>query len=237
MSSWAPTTLELEALALSVQVAIAAVVASLPFGVVLGYFLARSSFRGKSIVETVVNLPLVLPPVVTGYLLLVTFGRNGWIGSRLDAWFGIRFVFDWKGAALASAVVSFPLMVRAMRLAFSSVDRRLEAAARTLGARPLDAFFSVSLPLAWHGIVAGSILAFARSMGEFGATIMIAGNIPGETQTIPLFIYDLLESPGGLIQARRIVLVSIAVAAAALVAGEWLERRGHARISSGETAS
>jgi len=221
------STDEWQAVWLSLRVATVAVAGSLPFGVALGWWLARRRFRGKALVETVLNLPLVLPPVVTGYLLLITFGTRGWIGQHLDEWFGIRIVFDWKGAALASAVVAFPLMVRAIRVAFTTVDHRLEGAARTLGAGPLDTFFSVSLPLARHGIIAGGVLAFARSMGEFGATIMIAGSIPGQTRTIPLFIYNLLESPGGAAAAQRIVIVSVILAAAALVVSEYLERRAN----------
>lgn len=221
---------ELAALRVSFLVASSAVIASLPGGVALGWLLARHRFRGKSFVETFVNLPLVLPPVVTGYLLLVLFGRNGWLGGWFENWLGIRFVFDWKGAALASAVVSFPLMVRAIRLAFTGVDHRLEQAARTLGAGPWDTFFTISLPLARHGVIAGSVLAFARSLGEFGATIMIAGNIPGETRTIPLFIYSQLETPGGLQRAQTMVVVAVLVAAAALAAGEFFERRSRARL-------
>jgi molybdate transport system permease protein len=221
---------EAEAIRLSLLVATAAVAGSLPLGIACGWLLARCDFRGKALVETVVNLPLVLPPVVTGYFLLVLFGRRGWLGGVLEEWLGLRLVFDWKGAALASAVVSFPLMVRAIRLAFISVDRRLEQAARTLGARPLDAFLTISLPLAAHGIIAGCVLAFARSVGEFGATIMIAGNIPGETQTIPLYIYNELEAPGGLARSQTVVVASVVIAAAALVIGEWLERRGRARL-------
>lgn len=216
---------EWEAIRLSVLVAATAVAISLPPAVALAYLLARFDFPGKTLVETVVNLPLVVPPVVTGYLLLVTFGTRGWLGGPLEAWLGVRLVFDWKGAALASAVVSFPLMVRSMRVAFSLIDARLEAVARTLGASPLDAFLTVSLPLARHGIVAGCVLGFARSMGEFGATIMIAGSIPGETQTIPLLVFDLLQAPGGVQAAQRIVAVSILIAAGALVASEALERR------------
>jgi molybdate transport system permease protein len=223
---------EFQAIRLSVLVSLTAVAASLPLGIALGWLLARRDFRGKAVVETLLNLPLVLPPVVTGYLLLVAFGRRGWIGQFLDRWFGLRFVFDWKGAALAAAVVSFPLMVRAIRLTFATVDARLEQAARTLGAGPLDAFFSVTLPLARPGIIAGAVLAFARSMGEFGATLMIAGNIPGETRTVPLYIYTLLESPGGADRAHRILVVSVLVAAAALVLGEILERRGRARLAA-----
>ena len=222
---------EFQALRLSVLVSLTAVAASLPLGIALGWLLARRAFRGKAAVETLLNLPLVLPPVVTGYLLLLTFGRHGWIGQFLDRWCGVRLVFDWKGAALAAAVVSFPLMVRAIRLTFAAVDPRLEQAARTLGAGPLDTFFSVTLPLARPGIIAGAVLAFARSMGEFGATLMIAGNIPGETRTVPLYIYTLLEAPGGADKAQRILLLSVLVAAAALVIGEILERRGRARLA------
>jgi molybdate transport system permease protein len=224
------SSMELEAVRLSVLVGATAVLASLPFGIAIGYLLARRDFYGKSAVEMVLNLPLVLPPVVTGYLLLVLFGRTGWVGRWLDAWLGLRLVFDWKGAALASAVVSFPLMVRAMRLAFTTVDERLERASRTLGAGWFDTFMTVTLPLARHGLIAGCVLAFARSMGEFGATIMIAGNIPGRTRTIPLYIYNLLETPGGMQEARRLVIVSVVIAGAALVVGELLERRGRARL-------
>jgi molybdate transport system permease protein len=229
---WILTPEEAQAAWLSVLVSLVAVVVSLPFGIALGWVLARKQFHGKSLVETLVNLPLVLPPVVTGYLLLLALGRRGWIGRYLDRWFDLQFVFSWKGAAVASAVMAFPLMVRAIRLAFTTVDWRLEQAARTLGASRLDAFFTISLPLARHGIVAGCILAFARSMGEFGATIMIAGNIPGQTRTIPLYIYSQLESPGGLEQSWRLVIVSILLSAAALMIGEFLERRGRVRVSA-----
>ncbi len=219
------TEAEWQAVRLSLIVSVVSVAASLPFGVGIAWVLARRSFRLKWVVETLINLPLVLPPVVTGYLLLITFGTQGWIGSYLDEWFGLRIVFTWKGAALASAVIAFPLMVRAIRVAFTAVDPRLERAARTLGAGPIDAFFTISVPLAMHGIVAGSVLAFARSMGEFGATIMIAGSIPGETRTMPLEIFNLLESPGGVDQATRIVLISVFISAAALVVAEYLDRR------------
>src|SRR4051812_2306025 len=191
------TAEEFTALRLSLWVAMWAVVVSLPIGMAIAWGLARRQVFGKTAIETLVNLPLVLPPVVTGYLLLVALGRKGFLGRWLDEWFGLRFVFDWKGAALASAVMAFPLMVRAMRLAFSSVDPRLEQAARTLGAGPWDTFLHVTLPLARSGMIAGAVLAFARGFGEFGATIMIAGSTPGETRTVPLEIYNLLESPGG----------------------------------------
>lgn len=216
---------EWNAIASSIYVAAAAVLFSLPFGVGAGWLLARKRFVGRLALETVINLPLVLPPVVTGYLMLVTFGRHGWLGRPLEQWFGIRVIFDWKGAALASAIVAFPLMVRAIRIAFTAVDRRLEDAARTLGAGPLDTFFSVTFPLARRGVITGCVLAFARSLGEFGATVMIAGNIPGQTQTIPLYIYSQLETPGGIDHALGIVIVSILLGTCALVIGEWLDRR------------
>lgn len=216
---------EWNAIWLSLQVAAFAVIVSLPPGVGLGWLLARKRFKGKTVLETLVNLPLVLPPVVTGYLLLTTFGRRGLLGEILEDWLGIRLVFDWKGAALAAAVVSFPLMVRAIRIAFTSVDQRLEEAARTLGAGRWETFLTISLPLARHGLIAGCLLAFARSLGEFGATIMIAGNIPGETRTIPLHIYNQLETPGGIERASDLVIVSVALSAIALIIGEWLEKK------------
>jgi molybdate transport system permease protein len=210
-------------------VSVTATLLSLPVGILLGYLLARRQFPGKSLVETALSLPLVLPPVVTGYLLLVAFGQRGLIGQYLEQWFGLIVVFTWKGAALASAVMAFPLMVRAIRLAFAEVDLRLEQVARTLGAGRVETFFRISLPLARRGVIAGGVLAFARCIGEFGATIMIAGNIPDETQTIPLYIYTLINSPGGMEQSGRLVVVSILIAAAALVLAELLDRRGGAR--------
>jgi molybdate transport system permease protein len=229
MDLWPLDEAQTQAVVLSLQVACVAVMCSLPIGIALGWVLARKQFWGKTLVETAVHLPLVLPPVVTGYLLLVMFGRRGWLGGVLEEWLGVRFVFDWKGAALASAVMAFPLMVRSIRVAFTSVDPRLEQAARSLGAGPLDTFFTVSLPLARHGVIAGAILAFARSLGEFGATIMIAGSIPGETQTIPLLIYGELEAPGGIDRAWPLVVISILISIVAVAAGEWLERRAVAR--------
>jgi molybdate transport system permease protein len=222
------TEAEWRAVHLSLLVGAVAVAASLPFAVAIGWSLARFDFRGKAFVEAFLNLPLVLPPVVTGYVLLVVLGTQGVIGNLLYSTFGLRLVFDWKGAAVASAVISFPLMVRSLRVAFTSVDPGLEQAARTLGAGPLDTFFTVSLPLSWHGVIAGCILAFARSIGEFGATIMIAGNMPGRTQTIPLYVFSAIESPQGMAAAQRIVVVSIVIAVAALLAGEWFERRTRA---------
>jgi molybdate transport system permease protein len=225
MGDWLLTPGEWEAVRLSLLVSVTATIVSLPPGVALGYLLARRRFPGKSAVETFLSLPLVLPPVVTGYLLLVLLGRRGWIGRYLDEWFGVTVVFTWKGAALASAVMAFPLMVRAIRVSFAEADVRLEQAARTLGAGRLETFARVSLPLARRGIIGGAVLAFARGLGEFGATVMIAGNIPGETQTIPLYIYDQVSSPGGIEQSARLVVASVLVAAAALVAAEYLERR------------
>jgi molybdate transport system permease protein len=219
------TPAEWETVRLSLWVALVAVACSLPFGLALGWVLARKSFWGKTLVETLVNLPLVMPPVVTGYLLLVVFGRRAWLGEQLEEWFGLQFIFTWKGAALASAVMAFPLLLRPIRLAFANIDARLETASRTLGAGPAKTFFAVTLPLARPGIIAGCVLGFARSLGEFGATIMIAGNIPGETRTIPLHIYSLFDSPRGIEQSQSLVWVSIAIAAAAIFAGELIERR------------
>jgi molybdate transport system permease protein len=221
---------EWQAIRITLVVSVIAVVCALPFAILLGWILAKRRFPGKILLEVFTNLPLVLPPVVTGYLLMVSMGRNGFVGGFLESSLGIRFVFDWKGAALASAVVSFPLFVRPIRLAFEQVDDRLVHAARTLGASRLDAFFSVALPLARPGIYAGCLLALARSMGEFGATIMIAGNIPNQTQTISLMIYSLLESPGGMHNAWRLALASVALSALALVISEYLDRTQRQRI-------
>lgn len=226
--SWLLTAEEWTALVLSLRVSVCAVAASLPLGVALAYALARGRFWGRRLVELLVDLPLVLPPVVTGYLLLVLLGPRGPVGGLFERWFGARLVFNWQAAAIASAVVSFPLLVRTARVAFEAVDPRLAAAARTLGAGRFDAFISISLPLAWRGIVAGTILAFARSLGEFGATIMVAGNIEGETRTIPLALYSLANRPQGIEQSWRLVAISVALAAAALAVSALIERR-HAR--------
>lgn len=216
---------EWSALRLSFQVAMCAAMAGLPGAVAVGYWLARSRVSGKWLIEAVVNLPLVLPPVVTGYILLVLLAPRGPIGAILQNLFGVKIVFTWWGAALASMVMSFPLMVRAIRLAFQSVDPRLEMAARTLGASGMTSFFTVSLPLARRGIVAGWILAFARSLGEFGATIMVAGNIEGQTRTIPLAVYTLANEPDGMGQAWRLVTLAILLSCGALAVSELLERR------------
>jgi molybdate transport system permease protein len=225
------TPLESEALVLSLRVGFWAVLGSLPFGLLIAWLLARVEFPGRAIVNGIVHLPLVLPPVVVGYLLLVTLGRNGPVGSLLDAWFGWTFAFTWQGAAIASAVVAFPLMVRSIRLGLDLVDRRLETAARTLGATRFDVFWSVTVPLVLPGILTGSVLAFARSIGEFGATITFVSNIPGETQTLPLALYSATQAPGGDEAALRIVLVSCILAFAALAASELLARQVKRRMT------
>jgi molybdate transport system permease protein len=224
-----PTDLELEAIRLSLRVAFWSVACSLPVAIAVAWLLARTRFPGKILLDGLVHLPLVVPPVVVGFLLLVLFGRRGPIGGWLYDTFGITIIFTWKGAALAAAVMAFPLMVRAIRLSLEAVDRRLEAAARTLGARRFDVFMTVTLPLMTPGILAGVVLAFARSLGEFGATITFVSNIPGETQTLPSAIYTLTQVPGGDTAALRLTAVSIAISMAALLFSELLARRVGAR--------
>jgi len=221
---------EWNAVRLSIWVSIWAMLASLPLGILVAYVLARKEFWGKALLNGLVHLPLILPPVVTGYLLLITFGRRGPVGSFLDQTFGIVFSFRWTGAALAGGVMAFPLMVRAIRLSIESVDRKLEAAAGTLGANPAWVFMTITLPLILPGIIAGMILAFAKAMGEFGATITFVSNIPGETQTLPSAIYTFTQVPGGEAGALRLTLVSIAIAMIALVASEMLARRVSRRL-------
>jgi molybdate transport system permease protein len=210
---------------LSLRVATVAMLASLPIGIAVAYLLARGRFPGKAILDGLVFLPLILPPVVTGYLLLLSFGRRGPIGAFLEAHFGIVFSFRWTGAALACAVMAFPLLVRSIRLSIEAVDRKLEEAAGTLGANPLWVFLFITLPLTLPGIIAGMILCFAKAMGEFGATITFVSNIPGETQTLPTAIYTLTQIPGGEAGAIRLTLVSIAISMAAVVVSELLARR------------
>ena len=222
---------EWSAVALSLHVSLWATALSLPAGILVAYALARWEFPGKQLVNGLVHLPLILPPVVTGYLLLVAFGRKGLIGQFLDEWFGIVLAFRWTGAALAAAVMAFPLMVRAIRLAIEAVDPRLEAAASTLGASRFWVFVTITLPLILPGILAGAILAFAKAMGEFGATITFVSNIPGQTQTLPSAIYAFLQVPGGEDRAFRLVLVSVVVAMAALLLSEWISRSIARRIS------
>lgn len=215
---------ELVIVGLSLRVAVVSVACSLPFAIAIAWGLARLSFPGKTLFDAAVHLPLVLPPVVVGYVLLVLFGRHGPIGRILGDWFGIVFAFRWTGAALASAIMGFPLMVRAIRLSFESIDRRLEIAARTLGASRTWVFASISLPLALRGIAAGAMLSFARGLGEFGATITFVSNIPGETQTLPLAIYTYTQVPGAESQAFRLSLLAVLLSLAALAASEWLDR-------------
>jgi molybdate transport system permease protein len=216
---------ELTAVRLSIKVSSWATFVGLPFGIAIAYVLARKDFWGKALVNGVVHMPLILPPVVTGYLLLITFGKRGPVGSFLYETFGIVFAFRWTGAALACGVMAFPLMVRAIRLSIEAVDKRLEAAAGTLGANPAWVFATITLPLILPGIIAGMILSFAKAMGEFGATITFVSNIPGETQTLPSAIYTFTQVPGGDLGALRLTLVSIAIAMVALVASEVLARR------------
>lgn len=224
--------LELEAIRLSLEVATAAVLGSLPIAILVAWVLARKEFPGKSLLDGIVHLPLILPPVVVGYLLLVTLGRNGVIGAFLFDTFGITLAFTWKGAAVAAAVVAFPLIVRSIRLSLEAVDSGLEQAARTLGASPLRVFATVTLPLASPGILTGAILGFARSLGEFGATITFVSNIPGETRTLPIALYTLTQVPGGESGAVRLVVISIVVALAALILSEVIARRLKARLGS-----
>jgi molybdate transport system permease protein len=217
------------AVRLSLRIAIVASVVALPFGIAIAWLLARKNFWGKSLLDGLVHLPLVLPPVVTGYLLLISFGRRGPVGAFLADNFGIVFSFRWTGAALACGIMAFPLLVRAIRLSFESIDRKLEAAAATLGASPLRTFLTISLPLALPGVIAGMVLCFAKALGEFGATITFVSNIPGETQTISAAIYSLTQVPGGDAAAMRLVVVAVVLSLAALIASEWFARRAGMR--------
>jgi len=216
---------ELDAIRLSLKVATWATLATLPVGILTALLLARARFAGKTLVDALVHLPLVVPPVVTGYLLLLTFGRRGAVGAWLEETLGIVFAFNWTGAALACAVMGFPLMVRAIRLSIEAVDPGLERAAATLGANRARVFLTVTLPLALPGVIAGAVLCFAKALGEFGATITFVSNIPGVTQTLPTAIFTYTQVPGGDAPALRLTLVSIVISLAALVASEWLARR------------
>lgn len=224
------TPAEWTAIFLSLKIAVTATILSLPFGIFISYALARWHFPGKILLDGAVHLPLVLPPVVTGFVLLILLGRKGVFGAFL-ANIGIVLSFRWTGAAVASAIMGFPLMVRAMRLSFESVDRRLEQAAKTLGANPVWTFFFISLPLALPGIVAGAILAFAKALGEFGATITFVSNIPGQTQTIATAIYTYTQVPGGDANALRLSAVSVAISFAALIASEIMQRRAEKHLA------
>ena len=218
------------AIRLSLRIAIVATAVALPFGIAVGWLLARKNFWGKTLLDGVIHLPLVLPPVVTGYLLLISFGRRGLIGAFLADQFGIVFSFRWTGAALACGIMGFPLLVRPIRLAIEAIDMRLEDAAATLGADRLRVFLTITLPLALPGLIAGFVLCFAKALGEFGATITFVSNIPGETQTISAAIYTFTQIPGGDDAAGRLVLVAIAISLVALVLSEWLARRAGMRF-------
>ena len=221
---------EWTAILLSLRIATLATLLALPLGILVAYLLARKRFWGHSILDGLAHLPLILPPVVTGYMLLLIFGRRGPIGSFLAETFGITLAFRWTGAALACGVMGFPLMVRAIRLSIEAIDRRLEQGAATLGASPLWVFVSVTLPLALPGISAGLVLCFAKALGEFGATITFVSNIPGETQTISSAIYSYTQTPGGDAVALRLTAVSVVIALAALIVSEWFARRAGQRV-------
>ena len=231
MHWWTLSPEEWTAIRLSLWVSSIAMLASLPFGIAVAVALARGRFWGKSLLNGIVHLPLILPPVVTGFLLLVLFGRRGAIGQFLDSWFGIVFSFRWTGAALACAVMAFPLMVRSIRLSIEAVDRKLEEAAGTLGASPFWVFLTVTLPLTLPGIIAGMILAFVKAMGEFGATITFVSNIPGETQTLSAAIYTFTQVPGGDAGALRLTIVSVVISMLALLVSEFLARIIGKRVS------
>ncbi len=227
---WSITPLEIEAIGLSLRVALWAVLWSLPLGIATAWLLARCDFFGKTLLNGIVHLPLILPPVAVGYLLLILLGRRGPVGGWLFDVFGVTVAFTWKGAAIASAVMAFPLMVRAIRLSLEGVDYRLEEAARTLGAGRAWVFLSITLPLIAPGILTGTILCFARSLGEFGATITFVSNIAGETRTLPLALFTLTQTPDGELGALRLMIISVVLALAALIASEVLARRISARI-------
>lgn len=219
------TPQEITAIWLSLKIAGVAVLCALPVAISVAWVLSRKTFLGKNLLNGIIHLPLVLPPVVIGYLLLVTMGKQGIIGQYLWQWFGFSFGFSWRGAVLASMIMAFPLMVRAIRLALDSVDPKLEQAARTLGANGWRVFFTINFPLAFPGIIAGTILGFARSLGEFGATITFVSNIPNQTQTIPATLFTLIETPDGENAAARLCLVAIAISLLALFCSEWLTQR------------
>jgi molybdate transport system permease protein len=224
------TPAEWTAVLLSLRVGLVATVFATPIAIAIAWLLARREFPGKAVIDAAIYLPLVLPPVVTGYLLLLTFGRRGLVGAWLADHFGIVFAFRWTGAALACGVMSFPLLVRPIRLSIEAVDRKLEQAASTLGATPWRVFWTVTLPLALPGILAGMVLGFAKAIGEFGATITFVSNIPGDTQTISAAIYSLIQTPAGDTAALRLVIVSVVIATIALIGSEILARRATRRL-------
>jgi molybdate transport system permease protein len=219
------TPADYSAILLSLRVAIIATIISLPFGFAVAYLMTYHKFRGRVALDVLVNLPLTLPPVVIGYLLLMVLGQNGWVGKMILQPLGIKLIFTWKAAVIATAVVGFPLMVRSIRTGMETIDRRLIEASRTLGAGRLDTIMTVIVPLSMRGLIAGSVLMFARGLGEFGATIIVAGNIPGVTQTIPLAIYEYVSSPRGDVMAMALCSVSIVISVAVLTFHEWLGRR------------
>lgn len=221
---------EISALYLSAKVGLFATLVNLPFAIFVAWILARYEFRLKVILESLLQLPMILPPVVLGYLLLILFGNRGIVGQFLSEW-GIQLAFNWKGAVIASMVVAFPLMVQPIRLSFQLINQQLEQIAQTLGTSPIQAFFSISLPLALPGVLIGSILCFSRSLGEFGATITFVGNIPDETRTVPIAIYSLLQQPDGESMAMRLVLLSVGLAFAALVANHLILKRYQQRLT------
>ena len=227
------TPTEWTAILLSLRVATVATLVATPLGIAVAWLLARREFWGKSLLDAAIHLPLVLPPVVTGYLLLLTFGRRGVVGAWLAEYLGVVFAFRWTGAALACGIMSFPLLVRPIRLSIEAVDRRLEQAAATLGAAPWQVFLTVTLPLALSGVLAGMVLGFAKALGEFGATITFVSNIPGETQTISSAIYTLIQTPDGDAAAMRLVVVSVLLSMVALVVSEWFARRATLRLHGG----
>jgi molybdate transport system permease protein len=226
------TPFEVEAIRLSLWVSLWAVTASLIPGIVISWILARKTFPGKTLLDGIVHMPLVLPPVVTGYVLLLLMGRQGPVGHFLYDVFGISFIFNWKGASLAAGVMAFPLMVRAIRLSMESVDQDLEQAARTLGAGPFDVFFTITLPLIFPGILTGVVLAFARSLSEFGATITFVSNIPGETQTLPLALYTITQVPDGEVAALRLCVISVVISLLAIIFSEVLARRAGRKLNA-----
>lgn len=228
------TDYESQALLLSLKVATYSIVWLLPIGIGLAWLLAKKQFFGKNLLDSLIHLPLVLPPVVIGYLLLISMGRKGFIGSWLYDQFGVVFSFSWKGAVLACIVVALPLMVRSIRLSLENVDAKLEQAAATLGASPLKIFFTITLPLTVPGIITGTMLSFARSLGEFGATISFVSNIPGETQTIPLAMYNFIETPGSEAEAMRLCIISVTIALASLVGSEWLSKLTTKRLGGNQ---
>ncbi len=221
---------ELSALALSLKVSIVSVLISLPFAIGIAWLLARKQFPGKTLLDGIVHLPLILPPVVVGYLLLVAFGRQGWLGKPLYELTGLSFSFSWQGAVLAAAIVSFPLLVRAIRQAVEAVDYKFEEVARTLGASPVRVFMTITLPLILPGILTGTVLGFARSLGEFGATITFVSNIPEITRTIPLAMYSFIQTPGAEAEAARLCIIAIIIALISLLISEWLNRKARAAL-------